>query len=193
MIRKIACVLLLVVSFSGTSYPQKIRYGLTIGLSSSHIKEAYDKEFVYGLCGGLIVDYNFSKKFAIHSGLLYLKNGVEGELSSWDLLQVITPIDMRVEYLEIPIVLKYNLIRNLYIGLGPYFALKIGGDLTLYGDEERNNWIKQEDIGYVLAAGIDFNLLRKKHFFEVRFNRGITAVVADDHNMVLAFIYGLYF
>jgi len=44
---------------------------------------------------------------------------------------------MRVRYFELPIVLKYNPVRNIYIGLGPYFALKLSGELTLWEEEKK--------------------------------------------------------
>jgi len=195
MIKRLAVILIFIGLLINSSYAQKLQYGLSIGYSVAGISSRpwIDEELVYGLSGGLVVNYLLNEKLAVHSGLLYLKKGVDGVLSSWGLLPVVTPIHMRVEYLELPIVLKFNPIRNLYFGAGPYLALKIGGELILSGDEERNNLLKLIDVGYVLVGGIDFELIRKKHFIEVRFSRGTTSVVADRHNMVLACIYGIYF
>jgi len=195
MIKRLAVILIFIGLIFSSSYAQKLQYGLSFGYSVAGISSRpwIDEELVYGLCGGIVVNYLLNKKLAVHSGLLYLKKGVDGVLSSWGLLPVVTPIHMRVEYLELPIVLKYNPIRNLYFGAGPYLALKINGELTLSQDEERYDLIKHIDVGYVLVGGIDFELLRKKHFIEVRFSRGTTSVVADRHNMVLACIYGIYF
>jgi hypothetical protein len=195
MIKKLTVILVFIVLIFSSAYAQKLQFGLSIGYSVTSIspRPYYDEELVYGLCGGVVVNYLLNKKLAVHTGLLYFKKGVDGVLSSWGALQVLTPIHMRVEYLELPILLKYNPIQNLYLGAGPYLAKKIGGELTLYGHEERYDWIKQVDLGYVLMGGIDFKLLRKKHFIEVRFSRGAISVVSDRNNMVLACIYGIYF
>lgn len=195
MIKRLAVILIFIGLLINSSYAQKLQYGLSFGYSVAGISSRpwKNEELVYSLCGGVVINYFLNKKFAVHSGLLYLKKGVDGMLSSWGLLPVVTSIHMRVEYLELPIVLKYNPIRNLYLGAGPYLALKIGGELIISEDEERYDLLKLGDVGYVLVGGIDFKLLRKKHFIEVRFSKGTTSVVADRHNMVLACIYGIYF
>jgi len=195
MIKRLVVILIFIGLLFNSSYAQKLQYGLSIGYSVAGISSRpwIDEGLVYGLCGGVVVNYLLNKKLAVHSGLLYFKKGVDGVLSSWGLLQVVTPIHMRVEYLELPMVLKYNPIRNFYLGVGPYLALKIGGELILSEDEERDNLLKLGDVGYVLVGGIDFKLLRKKHFIEVRFSKGTTSVVTDRHNMVLTCIYGIYF
>jgi hypothetical protein len=193
MLKKFAVILIFIGLLFSSAYAQKLQFGLSIGYSKARIspRPRYNEEVLYSLCAGLVVNYNFNKKLAVHSGLLYSKKGVDGTFSSWGYLTVMVPIHMKVEYLELPLVLKYNPIRNLYLGVGPYLALKIGGELTLY--EEANDLLKKWDAGYVLVAGLEFDLFPKKHFIEVRFGIGTTKVVTTSHNMALVFMYGIYF
>lgn len=193
MLKKFAVILIFIGLLFSSAYAQKLQYGLSIGYSVASIdsRPYYIEELVNSLCAGLIVDYNFSKKLAVHSGLLYFKKGMKGVLSNWRGLTIVVPINMKVEYLELPLVLKYNPIRNLYLGVGPYLAIRIGGRLTTH--EEANHLLKRGDAGYVLVGGVEIKLFPKRHFIEVRYSRGTTSVIQDRHNMVLACIYGIYF
>jgi hypothetical protein len=84
MLKKFAVILIFIGLLFSSAYAQKLQYGLSIGYSKARIspRPYYDEEVLYSLCAGLIVNYNFNKKLAVHSGLLYSKKGVDGVFSS---------------------------------------------------------------------------------------------------------------
>jgi len=200
MIRNTSLILVLMGLLVNSSDAQKLQYGLSIGLSRANLKESigtiHREEEYSSLCGGIVIEYSLSKTLAVHSGVLYSSKGVDGTLSSYGPLLVITPLHLRTDYLELPIVLKYSFFQSIYLGIGSYYSRKIAGKLKLDGHE--SNLIKPEEVGYILEAGLNFKLHNKKHFIEVRLSRGITPVfsIAGDYkyrNISLAVLYGLYF
>jgi len=199
MIKKLATVLIGLTLFFSPIFAQKTRFGLSLGLGTAIFTGPpgliYEKEAFFTYCGGIWLDHALGEHFSIQSGLTYSKKGFDGSLSSFGLLTVITPVRLRIQYLEIPLVLKYYLTRKLYIGAGPYFAQKISGQLTLFREE--NDRLEPHEIGYTLGSGIVINLFRKNHSLELQWRRGVTPVfsIGDDKYIftTLTILYGLYF
>lgn len=185
--------------FFNPLFAQKTRFGLSLGLGKAIFTGSpgmiYEKRTLFTYCGGIRLDYALGEHFSIQSGLTYSRKGFDGSLSSYGLLTVITPVRLRIQYLELPLVLKYYLTRNLYIGAGPYFAQKISGQLTLFREE--NDRLEPHEIGYILGSGIVINLFRKNHSLELQLRKGMTPVFSIGDNKyfftTLAILYGLYF
>lgn len=202
MSKKLFLLALLSGIFLSFSYGQETTYSLNIGLGSStiYMDEGGSREIhggsILSFQGGLIINYQLNNNLSLCSGVQLIRKGVKGALGSYGGLHVITPIDMNIIYLEIPLLLKFNIIQNSYFFIGPYLAEKIAGKLKLSGYE--TDRIKLEDIGYLLGLGIQFRLLNKEHSVEMRFSRGMTAAfsIGEDYkyyNIGFEFLYGIHF
>lgn len=202
MIKKLFILILLSGIFLSFSYGQEMTYSFNIGLGSStiYMDEAGSREISEGSIlsfqSGIIIHYQLNNNLSLCSGVQLIRKGIKGALSSYGGLMVVTPIDMNIIYLEIPLLLKFNIIQNSYFFIGPYLAEKIAGKLKLSGYE--SDRIKLEDIGYLLGLGVQFKLLNKEHSVEMRFSRGMTAAFSIGenykyYNIGFAFVYGIHF
>ncbi|MBM3297078.1 MAG: hypothetical protein FJY83_05695 [Candidatus Aminicenantes bacterium] len=121
--------------------------------------------------------------------------GVEGSLSSWGMLPVVTPIRLRVICLEAPLPVKVSPVRPVYLSGGFFFARKISGSLRVRGSTCFDNQVEDLDYGYVLGGGFKFRLIVRGNYLEFRYGRDLNPVLADgeEENITFTGILGLHF
>ncbi|MBM3285611.1 MAG: PorT family protein [Candidatus Aminicenantes bacterium] len=172
----------------------KTQFGLAVGGSGSYL-EIYSKKIVYSSYQGFFADFSVLNRVTIHTGLSLTMKGVDGSLSSWGLLPVVTPIRLRVIYLEVPLLVKVSPARPVYLSGGFFLARRISGRLRVRGSTGFDNQVEDLDYGYVLGGGFKFRLIGRGNFLEFRYGRGLNPVLADreENNITFAGIFGLYF
>jgi len=111
------------------------KFGTKIGLNLSGINTDVDlqsyetSELLAGLNGGFVFDFT-PKKVGIRIEALYSQNGykVTADTKLVDgTTDVETDFSLNLDYIEIPILLKFKL-GPAYLTAGPYFAYAVQGD-----------------------------------------------------------------
>jgi hypothetical protein len=116
-------------------------YGFMVGVSSSNISN-YDGKSLTRLTAGLYWDWKFSKRLSLQSNFLYSQRGTLGTEN--------TP-DIRLAYLNLPIMLKYNPDSKFSIATGIYSDLL----LMTSGDNVNKKDFKDGDFGIPITIGYD--------------------------------------
>ena len=199
MLKKSAAVLAAILFSLSPLSAQKTQIGLNLGLSRAFFTGPPDLIFeqnnLMAYRAGIWIDHAFGEHFSIQSGLEYWDKGFDGSLRSFGMLTVITPVRLRIQYLELPLVLRYHLGRYLFFGAGPYLAQKLGGQLTLFRDESAR--LKPREIGYILGIGAAIHLFRQDHTLELQWRKGWTPVFSINEDdfffSTLSILYGLRF
>ncbi|MBO9152770.1 porin family protein [Chitinophaga sp. GCM10012297] len=171
---------------AGATFAQT-KFGIVAGpsFSSYTYKISGDKEtssLLTNFRAGLTADLQLADEFYIQPSLLYTGKGGKEEVLGFD-------TKTNISYLELPINFMYKPEvgnGNLFIGLGPYFAVGLGGNSETvvgnsvvkndieFGDE--NGEMKRFDaganfqVGYELPMGLNFGLFTDLGLINLRGN-----------------------
>ncbi len=134
-----------------------------LNLSSLSIDNADDDNLVAGFHGGLFVNMPLSEEFSVQPELLFSQKGTRFSMEN-SLLD--TEFTLKLNYIEVPVNLVYNLAKDFDFQLGPYIGFLAGskadgkvviGNNTLEaGDEIDTDKFKPVDFG--LQGGLRFFL-----------------------------------
>jgi hypothetical protein len=139
-----------------------------------------------GVIIGVFVAFNISDMLAIQPEFLYTQKGgkYEGTLAQ-GAGEAFTS-EIKLDYLEIPILLKASLLPNAAViqpnlYFGPAFALKLKaeaetsqGEGEIYAEVPEGGNVKSNDYGLVFGGGLDFNLKGPEIGIEARYTLGLT-------------------
>lgn len=159
-------VLLVIVAFTATQInAQDLDFGIKAGANFSTLNDAKDLDNKTGLQAGIFLGVKFNDNFAIQPEVLYSQQGADSDFG-----------DFNLDYINVPVMLKYYLIGGLNVQVGPQFGFVINDDLpNADGIEEK---LKTNDFDFSAAAGLGLDLplgLR----VDARYNFGITDI-SDD-------------
>ena len=185
--KKIAFLLVLFVLVTITINAQK--FGVKAGLNLANISNISNNEDVrtemrLGFQIGGIVEFEISDKLSFQPELLY---SVQGGKYSYEVMGIKTSGTEELNYINVPVMLKYYVIRNLSVLAGPQMGLLVSAKhnyaisgaeagLGINGSEEDNikDEIKSMDLGLNFGVGYKYN---RNLFFDARYNLGFSDVV----------------
>ena len=147
--------LILLVLFTTKSFSQGVDLGIKVGANFATLTD--DVETRTGLNFGAFATIKFNDKIALQGDLLYSQQGAE--------LLDIGKVDL--DYINVPIVLKYYLVKKLNIQVGPQFGF-------LVNDDDLNS--ESMDIAGVVGIGLDLPLGFR---IDGRYNFGLTEIFPD--------------
>lgn len=116
---KTLIIFLFFVIFCATGIAQETKYGVKAGLTVSNLdfdgSPIIDNKHRNGFVFGVFVDYGITENFSIVPELQYSGEGANAS-------------DFRNDYLNFPVIFKYNIFGNVSLGVGPQVGLKIHKD-----------------------------------------------------------------
>jgi len=193
-------ILVLTIYLSFTSVfsqeQMNIKKGLKIGLNKSkfvgneeYLTEDYlesDPNKIAGTGFGGFIEFNITSHFSIQPELLYVKRGTQYILTGWS---VIGPYTLKIDYVEIPILFKYNIpiIENitpsLYFGPTVAFPVKKKLETVSYNSiHDSTNEYKLENVRnpvFGVAFGGEIEISGELTL-EGRFNFGLSKINGDE-------------
>lgn len=160
--KKIIVTVLAVVGISAMSFAQGgIRLGVKAGgnlnkVTGQSFKDGFDLGYHVG--GFLEIDLN--KKWGIQPEVLW--NQSQTKRTNFNNLYPVNPLNtdekVKLDYLSIPILLRYNVGNVLTLNAGPQFGILLNQDKTLLQNGEAA--FKSGDFSMVAGAQLNFNFLR---------------------------------
>jgi hypothetical protein len=173
---------------------ENIQWGFNLGFNSASM-DLFAKRAILEFYGGLSAEIFLVRGLALCSGLAYSRKGGDGSLPSWGMLTVVTPIQLRVQYLELPLLIKFSPVRSLYLEGGVYGAVKVGGRLTVRGTQDASGLINGTDTGYILGIGGEMKLLGRRQYTGLRYSHGLSKVLSNGNNhlVTITYLLGVYF
>jgi hypothetical protein len=160
-----------------------------------------------GFLGGAFVTWPLSGGIAIQPELVFAQKGVV----TLDARSTgIVSTDIRVNYLEVPVLLRWS-GRQMGGGLTPYLlagpeiSIKVGCDVVVGGLAGNytcadvgsiggvRNGVESSDFGGIAGAGIDFRVGAQRYTLSARYDYGMSNVVKnnDAKNRTFGVVAGL--
>ena len=168
-----------IVLFAGTSaFSQGVDLGIKAGANFSNFADASGFSNKTGFHAGVFGGIKFSGNVGIQADLLYSQQGAKFQGSEFNL-----------NYVNVPIVVKYYLFKGLNLQAGPQFGFVVDDNVS----KVVSNVIKAEksDISGVVGAGYDLLGIR----IDARYNFGLTNTFegGDGKNSVYSVALGYSF
>ncbi|MBR4898765.1 MAG: PorT family protein [Prevotella sp.] len=156
-----------------------VYYGVRLGMNISTITGKYvDADSKVGMTLGGVIGLRVSETTPVflESGLYYSGRGAK---------------DLNLNYLEVPILIKYGIQATDQIALlpfvGPYFSLGISGQYkyedvdmttgkTVSVKDSSYDWIKRTDMGFKVGCGLEYNML----YAEAGYQFGVSDIAKDN-------------
>ena len=146
-------ILIVLTAFLTTSViSQEIDLGLKAGANFASITDASGLSNRTGFLIGVFAGVKFSDKLGIQGDLLYSQQGANSD-----------PKDIDLNYINVPIVLKYYLVQGFNLQAGPQFGFIVDDNIEA----------ESFDLAGVLGLGYDFPFGIR---IEGRHNFGLTDV-----------------
>lgn len=196
-------ILILSMLFSGAMMTaqetfKKFNFGVRSGLNISTIISEDDDidspDARFAAYAGLVAEYRITERFSVLTEINYSQQGFSNE----DGFSEDDDFDpqFQVDYLQVPVMLKVNIIKGLSAHAGPQIGFKINEeydtDITENGGDTETDFFETIDFQIVSGAQytFDFGL-----FVQARYSLGLTEVIKDSegHNSVFSIGAGFMF
>ncbi len=175
----ILCTLMLIGT---TVFSQGVDFGVKAGVNFASITDATGLDSRTGFVAGVFVGGKFNDNLGIQADLLYSQQGAEFSLG-----------DFNLDYVTVPVVVKYFVAQGLNIQLGPQFGVIVNDEAqTVVGETINDIATNDFDLSGVVGIGYDLPMGIR---LDGRYNFGLTDVAksADGKNSVVTLSVGYSF
>ena len=155
------------------------QFGIKGGVNFSNIysTDVDDNNVLTSFNAGVYATFPVGDILSIQPEILYSRKG--GELI-YDNAIASGKAQFKLNYIEVPVLLKVNITDNLSVHAGPYFAYLVdasvsndaGGDSLDFNDDYNNDDFNKFDIGISSGIGFDFKSLG----IGARYNYGFSTI-----------------
>ncbi|WP_340066707.1 porin family protein [Ascidiimonas aurantiaca] len=176
--KKLFFVAVFAAGFVFTSQAQDISLGAKAGVNFASLNgddsDGFDGRTNFHL--GAILEVKFSEKFAFQPELLYSAQGAS-----------VSDIDIKLDYINLPLMLKFFVAEGLSLEAGPQIGFVINDELV--GED-----IDAESIDFGANFGLGYRL-DNGFYFQGRYNLGLTDTFdgGDLQNGVFQLSVGYFF
>ena len=184
----VLCGSFLILAFSFTAAAAEITFGAKVGMTAANITETPqewedDAEYKFGFTGGGDLKYAFNENLSIQPELLYSMKGTEATLVE-DYLDLTVSFD----YIELPVLLKYDLALDgdfspFFYG-GPCIAYLLTSEIEistiiLSEDADFSSVSHTNDFAVVIGGGFSYSIGERVFTLDARYQRGFTNVIVS--------------
>ena len=177
-IKGILTICIVVFSTAVASAQQdKVKFGVKGGLNMSYlnVNSVLDENFRVGYHIGVASEIPVNEMVSIQPEILYSTKGVKGDIS---LLGLNASSTFKLNYIDVPVMLKLNFAEFFDVHIGPYASYLISSDISTSGDlgsyefNINENDLEEWDFGLGAGAGVHLDNLE----LGVRYNQGLRQV-----------------
>lgn len=147
---------------------QGLDFGLKLGFNFANVSGIDDFEQRTGLSAGVFAGARLGDKLGLQVDALYSQQGAEVGDTYSDIVQ-----DFNLDYISIPVVIKYFLTDNLNIHAGPQIGILLNDETSVVGQVFDNIEADTVDWLGTLGIGLDLPLGLRA---EARYSFGLTRV-----------------
>lgn len=157
-------VAFIAVCIGTTAFSQELDLGVKAGVNFANITDVDNLSNKTGFQAGVFAGIKFTDKVGIQADLLYSQQGAEFDYGKFDL-----------NYINVPVVLKYYLVQGLNVQAGPQFGFILDDDIYIdtFGSNSIEANAEKSDVSGVIGAGYDFPFGVR---LDARYNFGLTDV-----------------
>lgn len=182
--KKIAIALMCMILATGAAMAQKqFTFGPKIGVDYTHFWDA-DGDYggVLNYQAGLFMEYRFTDRFSIAPEVVFAAQGAKHKWLNVSDVEVSTTY--HVNYINVPVMLKFYVVPELSIDFGPQVGFNIYKKATDKWKYESREEKKTEEIlgvksfDFGLGLGMTYNITEDV-FVQGRYTLGLTKVVEE--------------
>lgn len=140
--------------FSLSLQAQDLRLGFKAGVNFSEITDIQNINNRTGFHLAAVTKIEFPSKLAIQPELIYSSQGAD-----------LADLDLSIDYLNLPILLDFSIIKSLSLQVGPQFGFSVS---------EGKNIRDINSFDFSGTAGIQLSF--SKFFAQARYNFGLTDI-----------------
>ncbi|HEX8676987.1 MAG TPA: porin family protein [Segetibacter sp.] len=159
--KKIIASAILLIALTGVANAQRFTVGGKAGANLTKITGmAFKEKYNLGYHVGVFAEIDLNKKWGIQPELLWNQvntspaSGIDSVLNNWRN----NTSDIQLQYLTIPILLRYNVGSLVTLHLGPQFGIITSKDKNLWSNGKAA--FKSGDFSMVGGVQVNFNMLR---------------------------------
>ena len=179
--KKIALVLVAGLSLA-TAAKAQIRFGVKAGANFATITSADGAKTLVGLNGGALVNIPLTDQLSLQPEAIYSGQGAKAD----------GDFSLHLNYINVPVLLKYSLPVGVFFETGPQLGLLISAKEKSGGaSEDVKSFYKSTDVAWAFGAGYlipDVNL-----GFDVRYNLGLTKLADGSDSKNGVFQLGVFY
>jgi hypothetical protein len=170
--KKCLFTLFILCSVSTISFSQQgFSLGLKLGANLTKIDGVKFREaFNTAYQAGAFAELNFDEKWGIQPELLFSQTKTKQDTSLGQVVRFQNTGDIKLDYLTIPVLLRYNVSRSFTLNVGPQFGILLNKNDNLLTNGQ--NAFKGGDFSLVAGAQINLSSLR----IYGRYNIGLTDI-----------------
>ena len=161
-------IVMITIGLSSQAFAQGIDFGIKAGVNFASIADATGLDNRTGFVAGIFVGGKLGDKLGVQADLLYSQLGAEFTAGKFDL-----------DYVNVPIVLKYFITDAFHFHAGPQFGVLVNDNVTAIGgvidDIATNNF----DLSGVVGVGVDLPMGIR---LDGRYNFGLSDVLDNPEN-----------
>jgi opacity protein-like surface antigen len=163
--RKIIFITLMFLSITSFSQSKECNcsIGIKVGMNFSSITDATGLSNRTGYQAGFFAGVKFNDFIGIQADLLYSQQGADFDLDKLDL-----------NYINIPVLFKYYVIRGLNLQAGPQFGFVMNDNFEDFFED-----VEAEKFDLTGVVGVGYDLFTRIKL-EARYNFGITDIRKDE-------------
>ncbi|MBE0424788.1 MAG: PorT family protein [Lutibacter sp.] len=155
--------------FSLVSVNAQTSFGAKAGLNVANlIGDVTDNESLIGFNAGVFVEIPLADSFYIQPELIYSTQGAKFDFP------IIGSTDLKLNYINLPIMFKYDVANRFYLEAGPQVGFLVAADL---GDLDVKDSYESTDFAANFGLSYGFT---EKIFAQARYNLGLSNIVKDN-------------
>lgn len=159
-------IVMFTIGLSSQAFAQGIDFGIKAGVNFSSITDATGLDNRTGFVAGIFVGGKLGDKLGVQADLLYSQQGAEFSAGEFNL-----------DYVNVPIVLKYFVTDVIHLHGGPQFGVLINDEVqTVVGETINDIATKNFDLSGVVGVGLDLPMGIR---VDGRYNFGLSDVPDD--------------
>jgi opacity protein-like surface antigen len=181
--KKVLLIVVVTLLGLGNVSAQEVKLGAKLGLNLSSLRSDMDFDSKIGFNLGVFAEINLSDKLIFQPELLYSTQGASLE-ESFDSNSF--KVTNSVDYLNIPLILKYGVTDKLFLEFGPQLGFLLSGKSKYeetYGGETESETedIKEftNSIDFGLNFGVSFDIA-ENIMIGARYNLGLSNIIDEE-------------
>lgn len=134
------------------------RLGVKAGANLNKIEgQSFDQGFDFSYHLGAFAEYDFSKRWGIQPEVIWSQTSTKRG-TNLDAIYSTLPSDVKLDYLMVPVLLRYSPIGLLSFVAGPQFGILMNKNDNLLQNGQQA--FKSGDLSMVLGAQVNLKVLR---------------------------------
>lgn len=182
----VLCTLLLCATV--TAQTEKVKIGVKAGLNISSLtsdENELDSSDKTGFTAGIMAEIPLAKNFSIQPEILYSQQGMKFSYSDVDVQNSHYKSTIGLNYLNIPVMLKYYVVKGLSVQAGPQIGILLKAS-NKYQDNflgyENHETFNLSDYANGIDTAVNFGLgyqFKNKFYTDLRYTISYSDIFKD--------------